>query len=271
MKHTFVICLALALFACEGSKTRKGGHFSFRDISTELGDSHASMLTHIRETHRFTFEGRSPEEVEKNPFNKFYKDMEGYEFARLPYYRFDNAQFHENPGEENLQKCIKPSEDMNIVAVKDGQIPMRMLVRQTEDGWSVPGLTLDYGKTIGWLKDSLYRAGTQDYKIFVFGRTREFVTYKKDGKDLYFKITGEPFTANQLCEFFVDEYNNAQRTRKYIKEHPEQFKRAEGDTSTDSKWPAFCQHSHIPRTNEVRSTHVCERASCVSRSRHSYL
>lgn len=54
--------------------------------------------------------------------------------------------------------------------------------------------------------------------------SREYLTYKRNGNDLYFRITGEYIPTETLCEQFVDEYNQWLKNIQFIKAHPETFK-----------------------------------------------
>lgn len=71
---------------------------------------------------------------------------------------------------------------------------------------------------ISWIPDSLSKAKTKELKIFRCGN-REFVTYMKSGKPVYHKITGELFSTEQLCEFFVNGYNCWLEDFEYMKEN----------------------------------------------------
>ena len=48
--------------------------------------------------------------------------------------------------------------------------------------------------------------------------------YKRNGNNLYFRITGEYIPTETLCEQFVDEYNQWLKNIQFIKAHPETFK-----------------------------------------------
>lgn len=223
MKKYIFICWVFCLLACAESRQAAVGKYSIREISTEVGDQYADIVRDLKALYAQEESANVPDSVFKGSVMAFIGEIEKYHLSTLPYYRFDNAKFYEDPSIENLQKCMIPLEKLNMIAERDGDVEWRLVVQKEDSIWMMRRGTYQYGKVISWLQDSLYHAGTKDFKIFVHGSTREFVTYEKDGEPLYFRITGEPVSAAHLCEYFVEQYKIGKENKKYIDEHPEWF------------------------------------------------
>lgn len=222
MKLHLTLILALLSFSCTEQKTSVKEKFSIQEISTELGDKYDDIVSDLKARYVSNSDSRSSNDM-RSPLRRFMSEIDKYKLSTLSYYRFDHEKFYEDPSEENLQSCMVPLDKLNIIAERNGEVEWRLVVEKKDNFWTIDRLTNQYGRAISWLCDSLYNAGTKHCKIFVYGSTREFVTYDRHGKSLYFRITGEPISGGHLCEFFVEQYNAGLEQKKYIEEHPELF------------------------------------------------
>lgn len=205
MKTLVQIFITLCIAACTGTKEISTERYSFPDITMELKDEYTNVIPDIKASKQALLEGVSSRSIQESPFFSFFASMDDYAYYRIPLYQLNLSEFYKNPTEENIQKCIHPSNILNILAEKEGNVDMRILASQYEGKWRSELTTQEYGKTIDWLRDSLYQAGTKEYKIFtVIGR--EWVTYNKDGEPRYFRITGQEFTPAKFCEYLVEEH-----------------------------------------------------------------
>ncbi|WP_059025632.1 hypothetical protein [Gabonibacter massiliensis] len=223
MKKYILVYVVFAFLSCSEEKQKIVERYVFQEISKDLGDDYKDIVRDLKSYYAPEELSKSSEIIKSSPTRKFMSELEQYKLSALSYYKFDTKQFYDNPSEENLLKCMIPLNKLNIITERDGIAKARILIEKVHGVWVLNQLTPTYGKTISWLCDSLYKAGTKHCKIFVHGSTREFVTYEKKGKPLYFRVTGEPVSAERLCEYFVEQYKRAQEQLKYIEEHPELF------------------------------------------------
>lgn len=205
MKTLGYILIALCIAACTGAKEIITERYSFPEIALELDDEYANVISDIKANKQSLIEGLSSRSIQESPFLKFFASMDDYTYYHIPLYSLNLNEFYEAPAEENIQKCIHPSNILNIIAEKEGEVDMRMLATEYQGEWRAELTTQAYGRTIGWLRDSLYKAGTKDYKIFtVMGR--EWVTFNENGQPRYFRITGQEYTPAKFCAYLVEEY-----------------------------------------------------------------
>lgn len=223
MKNILYFLILLLTFSCTDSKQSVKEKMSFQEISEDLGDKYTDIVNDLKTRHSNAFDAKTKGLNSSRPLVRFISEIDQYKLSSLTYFKFDNKKFYEDPSIENLQKCMTPMDKMNIIAERAGVIEWRVVIYKLDGKWAIDKLTQQYGYTISWLCDSLYNAGTSKCKIFLDSSSREFVSYEKDGKSSYFKITGEPIQAERLCELFVAEYKRRIEMDNYIKEHPEIF------------------------------------------------
>ena len=222
MKIVIISSILLLFLACSETQTLTPKRYSFAEITEKLSDEYADIIADIKADRQDDLKGERTRSFANDPFYQFYATMDEYDYHRIPLYELDLETFYSAPSEENIQRCIRPTNTVNLMAIKDGEIKMRLIATKSPSGWYDSNATLDYGKAIGWLRDTLARAGTKDYKIFTVGGL-EWVTYDRGGKTRYFTITGQPYTPGQFCEYCVEKYNQGQEFRKTILENPELF------------------------------------------------
>lgn len=209
MKRCFIFCIVLILYACSENKKLVSKGYSIQDICQSFASKYTNVLQDIKAECRF-IASRSPKKGNKSrPFAFFCATVDKYDYNWFPYYELDLKEFDKNPREENIQNCISSSTNtINIVAEKNGEIRARLIAREGKNGkWFRVRCAFEFDRTMNWLRDSLYRAGNQDFKIFSV-REEEFISYQGWGKNLYFKMTGEPIPAEQFREYLTKVYNH---------------------------------------------------------------
>lgn len=222
MKSIIFSSIVLFLLSCSESKTITIEGYSFPEITDKLSEEYNNIVAAIKADRSKDLKGMNTRSIDNDPFYQFYATMDEYEYYRIPIYEMDLEAFYAAPAEENVQQCIRPTNIVNLMAIKDGEIKMRLIATKSPMGWFDSEATLDYGKAIGWLRDTLARAGTKAYKIFTVGGL-EWVTYNHGNKARYFTITGQPYTPGKFCEYCVEKYKQGQEFRKAILENPEMF------------------------------------------------
>ena len=222
MKQSIFIGIALLALACSDPKINEEKQYSFSEITENLGSEYDQMLAEIKAYGKSLVQTNDARSVQTDPFYQFFATMDEYEYARIPIYKLDLEKFYENPSEENLQEYMFPTDEMMLAAMKNGKMGMRIFAEKRESGWCITSTGQAFGEVIGWLRDSLYHAGTKDYKLFTIGG-REWITYDKDGEHCYFRSIGISISPAKLCEHCVNTYNRMLEEQKEILEHPEIF------------------------------------------------
>ena len=118
-------------------------------------------------------------------------ELDNFKLSTLPFYNFDVEKFYANPSPERLMECMIPSDKVNVFAgERDGNLKFCFSIRKENDKWTFDEYIENWGNIISWLPDSLKKADSPQCKIFIHG-SREYLTYKRNGNNLYFRITGE--------------------------------------------------------------------------------
>ena len=222
MKTILTSGLFLAALACSGPQSMPHSRYAFSDLAEKADKTDKRIIAAIKADRQESLDHQKTQGRQPDPFDQFFATMDEYEYYRIPIYEMDLDAFHAAPAEENIQSCIRPTDIVNFVAIKDGNIKTRFTATPSPTGWFASEATMDYGKAIGWLRDTLARAGTKAYKIFTVGGL-EWVTYNHGSEARYFTITGQPYTPSQFCEYCVEKYKQGQEFRKAILENPEMF------------------------------------------------
>lgn len=202
MKKFFIISsIVLGVCACMKPTVLTQERYAYEDFNQELGKEYADVIEDIKaDFQKFMgASGRAANDVNDDPFYDFFVRMDDYKYYRVPIYGLNFKNLREDTCRKDIRHYIIPTDVMCIFAEKDGEIEGRLIAEKFSGKWFAKGTIFEYGKAIGWLRDSLYRAGTTDYKIIQTG-SKEWVTYQKNGKDLYFSILGVPYTQEMLRE-----------------------------------------------------------------------
>ncbi len=206
MKTLTILAMLLIALGCAQQQKKAPTPYSFTDMGEKFTETE-QMLQDIKTFHASLADAG---ETQDSRYDRFFASMDKYSYYQLPTYKLDVQKLYANPGAEQIKSCIVPADFVNVIAIKDGKADVRLKCRKSGDRWTEGGGSFNYGEVIGWMRDSLASANTKEYKILTVGPT-EFVTYQKEGKDLYFNIKGEPFSAGELCEFVLQTcYNTAE-------------------------------------------------------------
>lgn len=92
-------------------------------------------------------------------------------------------------------------------------IKFKILVEKKNDSWRFMRHADEWGRILTWLGDTLKE--TSSYKLFLFGH-REFFEIEKSGTFSYYTSLGQPFSEDQLCEYFVEMMNQKLENEKQI-------------------------------------------------------
>lgn len=220
MKNCFVFVLALLLGACANRDVVKVP-FTFNDIGMDIADNEQSRLTILQNRYMDWINGETRSNGSYTPPETLLNlsRLNEYTLSKIPLYGFDIERFYADPSPRKLKECIVPTKENYILAMDNsGNVKFLFKVKEEND---IPVLDFyvdNNNDVISWIPDSLSRARTKDFKIFRSG-SREFVTYMKRGKPVYHKISGELFSTEKLCEFFVNGYNCWLEDLKYMEEN----------------------------------------------------
>ena len=220
MKSYLVFVLIILLQACANRNVVKMP-CTFKDIGTDIAEKERARLTVLQGRYMawVNVETRSDMGYTLPEPLLNLSRLNEYTLTTIPLYKFDIKKFYAAPSPKKLLENIIPSRENYILAMDDsGHVKFLFSIKEEND---VPVLDFyvdNENDVISWIPDSLSKAKTKDMKIFRCGN-REFVTYMKSGKPVYHKITGELFSPEQLCEFFVNGYNCWLEDFKYMKEN----------------------------------------------------
>lgn len=210
MKYYLFFTVIIILYACN-NKPIHGTAISLHELSQPIGEEQEQIVQDLKTLYAIPEESRSNSPLMSNFIYNFSTNIDNYQLNKFDYYRFDLDGFYTNPSTEKLQQYLTPSEEIFLVASREGKMEYNVILKY--DGnirmWTATRLIPNYQEIIGWLPDSLANAETQDFKVFTVGE-KEFITYNRGGEPRYFKITGEAFTPGQLGEFLVEEYKQGQ-------------------------------------------------------------
>lgn len=223
MKNYIILFgVVFLLFSCT-SKTIDSNKSKFTEVTRTLTSEEQLAIESVKKEFReqiSTDNSRSFSPLMS--MKKNLSELDNFKLSTLPFYDFDTKKFYEDPSPERLMACMVPSNKINVFAEQSGNIKFYFSIKKEEEKWTFDEYIDNWGNVISWLPDSLENVNSQSCKIFIHGN-REYVTYKKDGKDLYFRITGEYIPTENLCEQFVEEYNQWLKNTQFIRGHPDMF------------------------------------------------
>ena len=224
MKNNLVLLLILFLVVSCTNKTTDSGGSLFSGITRALTSEELSVIESIKKEFKEQVNRESSRSFTPlGLMRKNLSELDNFKLSTLPFYNFDVEKFYANPSPERLMECMIPSDKVNVFAERDGNLKFCFSIRKEKDKWTFDEYIENWGNIISWLPDSLKKADSPQCKIFIHG-SREYLTYKRNGNNLYFRITGEYIPTETLCEQFVDEYNQWLKNIQFIKAHPETFK-----------------------------------------------
>lgn len=227
MKNYFVFILIILSGACANRNVVKAP-CTFKDIGMDIAENEQNRLTILQNRYMDWVNGETRSNGNYTPPESLLNlsRLNEYTLSKIPLYGFDMERFYADPSPKKLLECIVPTKENYIFAMDDlGNVKFLFKVKE-ENNIPVLDFYVDNKNgVISWIPDSLSKANTKELKIFRSG-SREFVTYMKRGKPVYHKITGELFSTEQLCEFFVNGYNCWLEDLKYMEENfPELLKK----------------------------------------------
>ncbi|WP_155828193.1 hypothetical protein [Butyricimonas synergistica] len=144
-------------------------------------------------------------------------------FTQLPLYVFDVEKFVQNPCEEHMMECIRPSEDQLLFGGRrDGKLVMSVSIEKIGGHWSKGTLGItgesDFARNYEKLPSVLERV--DDHQVFFLNyRGHVRLMYKVDGVQ-YFSVVcgGRDITKAKFAEMVLDDYNVCQKNLKWVEE-----------------------------------------------------
>ena len=122
MKIVIISSILLLFLACSETQTLTPKRYSFAEITEKLSDEYADIIADIKADRQDDLKGERTRSFANDPFYQFYATMDEYDYHRIPLYELDLETFYSAPSEENIQRCIRPTNTVNLMAIKDGEI-----------------------------------------------------------------------------------------------------------------------------------------------------
>lgn len=209
MKRLFLFWMLIVAIGCETPKNKTNTNAQERGFGLALTASDQEIVNQVQQSLQRTarsFQTQTKAGSEEHMIVKAAK-LNDYELSCLPFYELDLKAFSAAPSPEKLHECIKLHDSFKwIFAWKNEIVDFRVIAQKKDGSWRFLEMSDEWGKHTAWLEEKL--EGVSEYRYFMCG-IRDYFEMKRGGEYYYYRINGMEFSAEKMCEYFVDMKNAA--------------------------------------------------------------